>query len=62
MMAIRKFALDLDPLEVVLKHNPNTSIYEVYYVTKDEHPYTIKIDDHHEGKHFDDVWSKTTLN
>lgn len=65
MMAIRKFALNLGVLDVVLKHDPNTLLYEIYCVTEDVNGYTIKIDENHvkkPGEHIDDVWSKTVLN
>jgi uncharacterized membrane protein YkoI len=65
MIAIRKFALNLGVLDVVLKHDPNTLLYEIYCVTEDENGYTIKVDENNvkkAGEHIDDVWSKTLLN
>lgn len=64
MMAIRAFALDLGVLEVVLKHNPDTLIFEIYCVTEDANVYTIKVDENHikeKGEHTDDVWSSTVM-
>lgn len=63
--AIRKFALDQDILEVVVKHNPHLLIFEVYCVTEDENVYHIKINDEFEAEHkhetSDDPWGKTVL-
>ncbi len=65
MKKIREYALSLGILEVAVKHNPNIVVYEVYCVTKDENIYDIKLKDEEPEKqheHFEDVWSKTTLN
>ena len=57
MMAIRKFALELDILEVVLKHYAGNDLYEVYCVTQDDKVYNLKVDD--EKEHINDIWEKT---
>ena len=66
MMEIRRYALSLGILEVVVKHNPNIVAFEIYCVTKDEDVYNIKLEDEKEhekeGEHFEDVWSGTVLN
>lgn len=64
MLAIRKFALGLGILEVVVKHIPPNTEYEIYCVTPEENVYRIKIDEDDEKKkeRHNDVWSKTILN
>jgi hypothetical protein len=51
----------LNILDVVVKHNPNLEIYEIYCVTKDSHVYHLKQEDimeevhsHHPKK---DIWN-----
>lgn len=64
MKKIREYALSLGIQEVAVKRNPNLVVYEIYCVTKDENIYDIKLkDDESDEKHehFEDVWSKTTL-
>lgn len=63
MLAIRKFALDLGILEVVVKHIPPHTEYEIYCVTQEENVYHVKMDDDKKRKEKqDDIWSKTILN
>lgn len=53
VIAIRKYALSLGVKDIVVKHNPNLIVYEIYCVTEDESVYHVKIEDlmddtHHE--------------
>lgn len=45
VIAIRKYALSLGVKDIVVKHNPNLIVYEVYCVTEDESVYHVKIED-----------------
>jgi len=42
MLEIRRFALSLDVLDVVIKQNPNMLQYEIYCVTEDADVYELK--------------------
>lgn len=60
VLAIRKHALELDMLEVVIKQNPVSMAFEIYCVTPDDNVYHVKSEDeleikkHHHEK--DDIW------
>lgn len=45
VIAIRKYALSLGVKDIVVKHNPNLIVYEIYCVTEDESVYHVKIED-----------------
>lgn len=45
VIAIRKYAISLGVEDVVVKHNPNLVLYELYCVTANEAVYHIKIED-----------------
>ncbi|MDP3266697.1 MAG: hypothetical protein Q8M39_07710 [Sulfuricurvum sp.] len=45
VIAIRKYALSLGVKDIVVKHNPNLVLYELYCVTANEDVYHIKIED-----------------
>lgn len=45
VIAIRKYALSLGVKDVVVKHNPNLVMYELFCVTANEDVYHIKIED-----------------
>lgn len=58
---LQRYARSLNILDVVVKHNPNLEIYEIYCVTKDSHVYHLKQEDimeevhsHHPKK---DIWN-----
>lgn len=45
VVAIRKFAMDLNIKEVVIKQNPHLLEYEIYCVTPDAEVYHLKTED-----------------
>jgi hypothetical protein len=45
VVAMRKFAMDLNIKEVVVKHNPHLLEYEIYCVTPDTEVYHLKTED-----------------
>ena len=45
VIAIRKYALSLGVEEIVIKHNPNLVLYEIYCVTVSTDIYHIKIEE-----------------
>lgn len=58
---LQRYARSLNILDVVVKHNPNLAIYEIYCVTKDSHVYHLKeenimeeVHSHHPKK---DIWN-----
>lgn len=60
-IAIRKFALDLDIKEVVIKQNMDMRSFEIFCVTPDVEVYHLKTDDLLEEVHSEhpvkDVWN-----
>jgi hypothetical protein len=42
LMKVRKFALSLELLDVIIKQNTNLALYEVYCVTEDDDIYHIQ--------------------
>ena len=59
MLAIRKYALSLGIMEVIIKENKNILQYEIYCIAEDEGAYHIKeekvLDEVH-AKHIEDLW------
>lgn len=45
VIEIRKYALSLGVEDIVVKHNPNLVLYEIYCVTANEEVYHVKIED-----------------
>ncbi len=43
--AIRKYGLSLGIEDIVVKHNPNLLLYELYCVTTNEEVYHVKIEE-----------------
>ena len=63
VVAIRKFAMDLNIKEVVVKQNPHLLEFEIFCITPDKEVYKLKTDDLLEEVHSkhpsNDAWGET---